>query len=174
MSSLNNRKTGGFSLVEVIVTIAVMGILSALGMAAYGNITKASKETIAQNLVETLNNATKEFGHAQYSLLSDGENASADDEQHILQTLQWQDPSIELGVAGPFMRPNWIPTTSDSDEEYRAVWAGSFWKLARPGESGVGLQINFQATDVGVSFTHGSDFSPYTYVESDDSVDVDN
>lgn len=144
--------------------VAVIGILSSIAISSVGKITKASKETVAQNLVETLNNATKEFGHAQYKIISNGENGDSVDEVQILQTLQWIDPGIEIGIAGPFMRRDWIPATSESDDDYRAVWAGSFWKLARPGEAGKGLKVNFEAADLGTTFIHPDDFSPVTFV----------
>lgn len=157
-------KLHAFSLVEVIVMVAVVGILSGIAIGSVGKITKASKETVAQNLVETLNNATKEFGHAQYVLVSDGENTNSTDEVDILRTLQWKDPGIELGIAGPFMRGDWIPASSSSNDDYRAVWAGSFWKLARPGEAGAGLKVDFEAKDLGTTFNHPSDFTPVKFV----------
>jgi type II secretory pathway pseudopilin PulG len=161
MKNFKTHTRSGFSLVEVVIMVAIMGIMAALGVVAFGKVTKASRQTIAQNLVETLNNATKEFGHAQYPLVSDEENTDVDDELHILRTLQWKDPSIELGVAGPFMRGDWIPGTSSSTDDYRAVWSGSFWRVARPGEAGSGLKIDFEATDVGIYYVHDTDFTPF-------------
>lgn len=167
-----NYKTheNGFSLLEAVVMVAVIGILASISVKSVGKITKASKETVAQNLVETLNNATKEFGHAQYKIVSNGEDNSSDDEVAILRTLQWKDPSIELGVAGPFMR-NYVPAPSSSSDDYRVVWAGSFWKMARPGESGHGLKVNFEATDLANTYTHPSDFSPVKFTLDPDYVD---
>jgi len=151
---------GGFSLVEVIIVVAIIGVLSGIGLTVVGKVTDASRRTIAANLTETLNNATKEFDHAQYSIVSSGENGDALDELHILQTLQWRDPGITIGVAGPFMRTDWNPATSDNTEDYRIVWAGTFWKLVEPGNSGVGLKVNFEVSDVGVEFTPGADWEP--------------
>lgn len=162
-SAAESKNRQGFSLVEVIVMIAVIGVLSAVAVSSVGRVTEASKKTVAQNLVETLNNATKEFGHAQYKLISNGENSDSTDEVQILRTLQWKDPGIELGVAGPFMRGDWIPATSDSTEDYRCVWAGSYWKLARPGEAGSGLKVNFEASDLGTKYTHPDDFTPVRF-----------
>ncbi|MDF1812550.1 MAG: type II secretion system protein [Verrucomicrobiales bacterium] len=173
-----NKQThsNGFSLVEVIVMITVVGILSAIAVSQVGKITDASKKTVAQNLVETLNNATKEFGHAQYKLVSNGENEDATDEMQILRTLQWKDPDIELGVAGPFMRGDWSPSTSSNTDDYRIVWAGSFWKLAVPGAAGSGIKVNFEAADLGQTYyTYPDDFTPAKFAldEPDESGDVE-
>ena len=164
----NNRSKKGFSLVEAIVIIAIVGILSALAVPMVTRVKTGSEETIGENLVATLNNATREFDHAQYRLYTDGEDNTSDDEVHILQTLQWTDPDIEFGVAGPFMRPDWAPGTSDDIEDYRIVWAGSFWKLVEPGTAGVGLKVDFDAKDTNSSDVLGADFTPFPpYVPAD-------
>ncbi|MDF1755859.1 MAG: prepilin-type N-terminal cleavage/methylation domain-containing protein [Verrucomicrobiales bacterium] len=180
MKNTRNRQNSGFSLVEVIITVAVLGIMSAIAISAYQNVTKSSRITVAQNLVETLNNATKEFGHAQYELLSSG-NTDSTDEVHILKTLQWKDPGIELGVAGPFMRQDWSPATSDDTDDYRAVWSGSYWRLIEPGETGAGLKVDFNANDVGIPVVHDDDFTPFPrptfeveVEETDDSLGLSN
>lgn len=152
--------SAAFSLVEIVVVVAVLGILTGIGVMSFKRVTETSREVVASNVVETLNNATKEFGHAQYNLSSAGENDNADDEVHLLQTLQWRDPSITYGVAGPFMRQDWIPATSDLTSDYRAVWTGGFWKLAIPGQEGAGLKIDFDAADVGTLVTFDSDWQP--------------
>ena len=154
------QSTEGFSLVELIVIVAIVGVLSSLAIPMIGKVTDASKESIAQNLVETLNNATKEFGHAQYPILTNGENNDSDDEELILHTLQWKDPGIPFGIAGPFMKLDWIPATSNVTSDYRIVWSGSYWKLVKPGEAGAGLKVNFDAGDTGVNFSHEADFLP--------------
>jgi len=161
-NSIHN-KSSGFSLVEVTISIAIAGIMAAIGIAAFGNITKGAKISIAQNVIETLNDATKQFGHAQYKIVSAGENTDSTDEVQILRTLQWKDPSIEFGTAGPFMKTDWIPASSNSTDDYRAVWAGSYWKLVQPGVAGAGLKIDFEAKDVGTTVNLGADFEPVKF-----------
>ena len=68
-------------------------------------VTEGSKESIAENLVATLNNATREFGHAQYTLfLRSHRRHMRSTKFTFLQTLQWIDTDVEIGVAGPFMK----------------------------------------------------------------------
>jgi prepilin-type N-terminal cleavage/methylation domain-containing protein len=160
-----DKRPSGFSLVEVTITIAIAGVMAGIAISAFGNITKSAKISVAQNVVETLNDATKQFGHAQYKIVSAAENTDSTDEVQILHTLQWKDPSIEFGTGGPFMKTEWIPLTSNSNEDYRAVWAGSYWKLVQPGETGAGLKINFEGTDLGVHVDLGANFEPVNFEE---------
>jgi len=158
------KEQHGFSMVEILVVVAIIGILSSLSVMTVKNVTEASKDTIAQNLVETLNNAVKEFGHAQYELVNLGENTDSNDEKLILETLQWKDPGIELGVAGPFMRPDWKPTASNDTDDYRLVWSGSYWKMVKPGIAGAGLRVDFQTSDIGAEFSPEAGWTPFTSV----------
>ncbi len=154
--------SAGISLVEVITTVAVLGILSSLAVPAYHRVVSGSSQTIASNLVETLNGATKKFSHSQWDLIYTAKPTQASDELYILRTLQWRDPDTtgELNPGGPFMTPNWSPATSSSDEDYRAEWTGSSWRLLEPGEAGTGLKLALDASDVGTGYAFPADFKP--------------
>jgi type II secretory pathway pseudopilin PulG len=149
-------------MVEIITTIAIIGILAAIAIPTVGRVTEGSRLSVATNVLETLNKATKEFGHSQYDLRVTSNAATGGDELLILRTLQWRDPnpSGELNVPGPFMRTDWNPVTSDSDEDYRVEWTGSSWRLLQPGTVGSGLKILFDGSDLGTPYVHASDFQP--------------
>lgn len=150
------------SLVEVMTTVAVLGILSALAVPAYQNILGSAGSTVASNLVETLNGATKKFSHSQWDLAYTPKPTQATDELYVLRTLQWKDPetSGELNPKGPFMTPNWSPATSSSDKDFRAEWTGTSWHLLEPGESGTGLKLALDASDVGTGYSFPANFKP--------------
>ncbi len=137
-------------MVEVIVTVAVLGILTAIGMSTFGNVIEGSRDTVASNLISTLNKATREFSHANNDLFLQGLPNSASDEEVILMALQYQATAeLELIPKGPFMNPNWIPAASSATTDYRAQWTGSSWKLLRPDDTGAGLLIVFDGSDLG-------------------------
>ncbi len=152
----------GLSLVEMLAVVAVIGILAAIAIPSVGNISEGSRRGIAQNVVETLNKATREFGHSQYDLRTAPNAATGADDLLILRTLQWRDPnpSGELNVPGPFMKTDWNPSTSTDPKDYRAEWTGSSWRLLQPGTPGAGLKIVFDGSDLGTTYVHASDFAP--------------
>lgn len=151
-----------FSLVEMLIVIAVIGIISAIAVPQIGNVTEGSKRGVAKNTIETLNQATRNFGHSQYDLRTSPNPTTGADEMLLLRTLQWKDPnhSGELNAPGPFMRNDWHPATSTSKDDYRAEWTGSAWRLLEPGTAGAGLKIVFDASDLGDPYVHSDGFQP--------------
>lgn len=151
-----------FSLVEVLITIAVIGVLAAIAVPSIGKVVEGSRRGVAENVVQTLNKATREFSHSQWDLRTAPAASSGGDEMLILRTLQWRDPdtSGELNPKGPFMKNDWNPTTSSNTDDYRAEWTGSAWKLVEPGTAGAGLKIIFDGSDLGTPYVHDSSFTP--------------
>ena len=145
---LNRR---AFSLVEALVTIAIVGILSAIAASVYGDVVEKSRETIAENLNETLNTSLSKFSHSLWDLRFSKLDTSGADELIVLRSLQFDDPNEEV-PGQPFMRPNWNPLVSGSTEDYRLLWTGRMFKLARPGVSGTGLKVTFDGSDLGTIY----------------------
>lgn len=154
--------SSGISLVEMIITIAVIGILSAIVVPTIGNVVEGSRRGVAENVITTLNKATREFGHSQWDLRTTPIPTSGGDEMLILRTLQWRDPDLsgELNPKGPFMRNDWNPATSSLSADYRAEWTGSSWRLLEPGTTGAGLKIDFDGSDLGTPYIHDGAFTP--------------
>lgn len=156
------RPTAAFSLVEVIATVAVIGLLSAIAIPSVGRVVEGSRRGVAENIIQTLNKATRQFGHSQWDLRTTAASGSGADELLLLRTLQWRDTrsNAELNPPGPFMKPDWNPSTSTSKEDYRAEWIGSSWCLREPGTPGAGLKIVFDGSDLGTPYVHDSSFTP--------------
>jgi prepilin-type N-terminal cleavage/methylation domain-containing protein len=156
------RSSDAFSLTEMIATIAVIGILAAITIPGLGRVLVGSRRGVAMNAVETLNMATRNFGHCQWDLRATPNPATGADELLILRTLQWRDPnpSGELNHVGPFMRNDWNPEISSNSNDYRAEWTGSSWRLIEAGTSGSGLKILFDGADFGTVYIHPPGFEP--------------
>ncbi len=146
----------------MIVVIAIIGLLSAIAVPNVGKVLEGSRRGVAESVVQTLNKATREFGHSQWDLRQSAVPASGGDELLLLRTLQWRDTRVtsELNPPGPFMRTDWNPATSTSDQDYRAEWTGSSWALREPDEPGAGLKIIFDGTDLGTPYVHAPGFIP--------------
>lgn len=153
----------GISLVEMIVTITVVGILAAAAVGVYDRVLETSQATIAQNHVETLNKAVKKYIQLKDSGIRDvpGNSTSSLEEYDILRALQWAHPNTTLRDSGaPYMRPDYDPGLSSSTDEYRAVWNGHFFELKRPGEAGAGIHIVFDGSDLGKTVVFPNNFTP--------------
>lgn len=162
MTVARSQRRAAFSLVEVLTTIAVIGIVAAIAIPGLGRILEGSRRGVAKNIIETLNKATRNFSHSQWDLRSAPVPASGGDELLILRTLQWRDPNPtgELNASGPFMKIDWNPVTSTSSDDYRAEWTGSSWRLLEPGTAGAGLKIIFDGSDLGTPYVHDGGFKP--------------
>ncbi len=142
---------------ETITTVAIIGILSAIGASVYGNMVEKSRETIAENLNESLNTALSRFSHALWDLRFSQMDTSGADELIVLRSLQYDDPDDEV-PGQPFMRPDWNPVVSGDTDEYRLLWTGRMFKVARPGDSGTGLKVTFDGSDLGTMYEFPSGF----------------
>lgn len=149
----------GFSLTEIVVTIAIIGILSAVALPALNRARLGSQRGVAENLTQELNNASKKYGYAVSELRLTPVNGSAADELAILRTLQFRDP-VTPSVGAPYMRNDWNPVPSSNHEDFRLVWQGTTWTLLEPGTAGTGLRVDFTASDVGTPFVFPPGFLP--------------
>lgn len=152
------RGEHGFSLLESVVTIMVIGVLAALALGSYHNVLPSSRAVVAKEIVATLNSAVLKYGqlHGNDIQRIAGDPNSADEELAILRALQWNS-AIDPDPAAPYFRNDYNPSTSSKSEDYRIVWNGHFFELRQPEEAGDGLLINFDSSDVGqpVQFPNG-------------------
>ncbi len=151
--SQNSNSECGFSLVEMTVVIAILGIIAGIAVSSVGSVVEKSRAGVAGNVISSLNKATREYSHSHGDLIYEAFAVSAADELIVLRSLQYQAPSgpaglNELNPKGPFMRPDWQPATSNLTKDYRVNWTGSAWKLLKPGTTGNGLKLVFDGTDL--------------------------
>ena len=157
---LCQARNAGLSLVEIVVVVGVMGVMATVGVSAFQNIQEKSKDQIARSVVEKLNKATHDYNHAYKPLDTPFIETSGGDEKAILLTLQYREPD-NPGVGEPYMRPDWKPTLTSDTTEYRYVWRGRNWDLLKPGETGAGLKVLFDATDIGEMVTFPSGYTRF-------------
>ncbi len=160
---IKRQRSSGISLVEMVVTVTVIGILAASALGVYERVVETSKRTVAENHIETLNQGVKKYVQLRSTdILSVPANSSSSFEEYdILRAMQWNHPDEAQAEPGaPYMRPDYDPPLSGDVADYRAVWNGTFFELKEPGETGAGLKIVFDASDLGQTVTFPNNFEP--------------
>lgn len=151
----------GISLMEMLTVVAVIGILSAVSIPVFERFYATSQRTIAENVLEVLNDGVNSYLQMQGTKIHEvpASGESFDEEFDVLRALQWVDDS-ETFAGGPYVRADYDPAGSDSTDDYRAVWNGSYFELIEPGAEGVGIRIRLDGSDYGKTVTFGDGFVP--------------
>lgn len=154
----------GFSLTELIVTVAVLGVMAGIAISSFGNVNLASRNAQAQNITEKLNRALKEFGQSNWNITTASNAGSTTDEFKVLRSLQWKPASTanntRIVVGAPFVSPVWNPSGSSSSTEFRVRWNGFEFDLLPPGTAGTGLKLTFDGTDHTTPYAFPNDYKP--------------
>lgn len=148
----------GFSLVEVMVAICIIGILAAVAVNSLNGTYFQSEAAVAANTKETLNTAVHRYNEVNGELVYPP-TGSGTDELTILRTLQYRNPA-NPAVGSPYVLPNWNPVESSDENTYRVAWQGTLFSLLSPGTSGTGLKVDFNGSDVTTSYVYPSGYKP--------------
>lgn len=158
----HSQRQSGFSLVEMMVTIAVVGILAALAVAGFSDVFESSSLTHAQRLNAQLNNAVKTHAQTNWEFPTAKDDSATTDEFLVLRSLQYK-PAASSGrfdPNAPYFSPKWNPPASSDTTHYRVRWNGVNFRLLPPGTAGTGLKLSLDGSD----YT-AADFSfPANYV----------
>lgn len=152
------RSAAGISLTEILVVIAIIGVLAMVAIPYFSDLTRSSQTTVARNALETLNTAVHKFNMTNYELLFTGVAPSGQDEMLILRTMQYRDPANPKPGA-PYVRNDWNPAISSNQTDFRLMWTGTLYKLLPPGTSGTGLKVVFDGSDLGTPFEFPPNFT---------------
>ena len=156
--SSRSSQRDGFSLVEMITTVGILGVLAAMSVYAMRVSIGQSKKVIANNTKETLNTAVHRFNTANYELYWAPIPLSGQDEMVVLRTIQYRDPAAPKPGA-PYVRIDWNPVISNNINDYRLQWKGTLFALVEPGTAGYGLKVDLEGGDLGVPYTFPPNFS---------------
>lgn len=146
-----------FTLTELIVTVAIVGLLASIAIPIYSNVRDASEKAVAEDHVEALNRAVNTYSQTCWKLPVAANAASTADELLVLRSLQYQFPAASLKLGSPYFDTKYDPPSSSNSSHLRIRWNGKSFELLPPGSAGTGLRYA-SGTDykkVPVSFPNG-------------------
>lgn len=127
-----------FSLPELLVTVAVLGILAAVSLPAIQGVMRGSQATLAERNVNKLNGAVQAFNQAGAEITTPA-GETTEDEREVLGFLRTRD-AINL-PGSPFLEAYiQFPETSE-ESTFRAIWNGRFFEMRSPSQAGAGLNL---------------------------------
>lgn len=159
---LAHHREHGYSLPEIMVTIAIVAILAGIALATFGNVNDATRQTQAENITAQLNSALKGFGQSNWDIRTTKDDSVTTDEYKVLRSLQYK-PAASSGrfdSGAPYYPPTWNPTASSSSSDYRVRWNGLNFQLLSPGTSGTGLKLMFDSSDQAGAYSFTSNYTP--------------
>lgn len=136
-----------FSLTEILVVVAVIGVLTAIAIPVYSNVTESAKNVQADDFAETLNKSVRNYAQAAWEIPTAGDNSATTDEFIVIRSLQYKWPATSMKPGSPFFSQLYNPTASSSSTQYRIRWNGKIFESLRPGTSGTGLLVPFDRSD---------------------------
>lgn len=164
-SSPSNRQTAlrsvlGFSLTEMVTTVSVLGILAGVVVLSMSSNYEVAREILAKQRVEMLNEGLSKFATAQREITTLALNSVTSDERLVLLYLQYRNPDPgKAALNSPYVVPEYRPAYSTSNRDYRIRWNGKRFELLKPGESGSGIKMVFDGSDMGTPFEYPPDFN---------------
>lgn len=139
-------KRKGYTLAELIVTIAIIGVLIGVAIPIYSNVRNASEETVAMDHVEAMNGAVMKYSQECWKFPTAPSATGTNDEYAVLRSLQYRFPNLSNGAPGkagsPFFNPNYDPRVSSNSSDLRIRWNGKSFELLKRGQSGTGLKYD--------------------------------
>jgi type II secretory pathway pseudopilin PulG len=158
-TSAPTRHLRGFSLTEVIVLVAISGIMSFVAIVSFRNVKVGTEGGIAREVMETMNLGLKKFAQINYEIALARDDAATTDEFLVLRSLQWRDP-VDPTPGSPYVRADLNPTASSNTKDYRIRWNGRVFTLVTPGNAGNGMKVDFQAGDYGAKYNFPAGYAP--------------
>ena len=121
----------GYSLVELLVVIAVISLLAAIAIPVVNDVRSSAGRAAARDNLSLLNNAIN--AHNMAATQMPAELTAAE----VVEKLE----TPPHGSSMPFLKVNKsFPQTQDTDT-YRGVWDGRYFRLVEPGSAGTGVDL---------------------------------
>lgn len=156
-----SQQRRAFSLPEILMVMAVIGVLTAMAIPAYTGITSKAQDAEAGDFVESLNRAVLRYSQANWDMPTAADNSATTDEFVVLRSLQYAWPKSALKPGSPYFPATYNPSASTDSSQYRVRWNGRTFELLKPATSGSGLLKTFSGADyTAASYVFPSGYMP--------------
>jgi prepilin-type N-terminal cleavage/methylation domain-containing protein len=139
---LSSAGLKAFTITELIVTVAIVGLLAAISIPIYSNLRDDSERALANDHIEALNRALTTFSQNCWKIPTVPNDSSPDDELAVVRSLQYQFPSSSLKPGSPYFDQKYNPPASSNKSYLRIRWNGKSFELIDRGTVGTGLRFN--------------------------------
>lgn len=139
----------GISLTELLVVLAVLGIIAAIAIPRLGQMQGGAEMTAAEETLERLNRAVHHHNQAWRELDVAPESAAVDELVVVmeLKTRREVAPGVPL-PGSPFLEGQYGLPATDDPGLFRAQWNGASFFMLRPGDSGAGLDLMSRVAEI--------------------------
>ena len=155
----SSYRCAGFSLVELVVAIAIIGFIASIAIVAYEKMIDGVRKSVAWDKGEILNLGLKKYSQIVHDMPTAANDSSTDDEFLVLRSLQWRDDA-DPTLDSPYVRQDYNPAVSSSAEDFRLRWNGFVFEVLNPGDTGSGLKVVDDGSDITTAYSFPSDYSP--------------
>jgi prepilin-type N-terminal cleavage/methylation domain-containing protein len=129
-----------FSLVELLVVVAVIGILAGVTIPIVTGLRERSEHTVAERNLSILNSAVTAYNQSNRNLGDMVGAGLADAEKTVIGLLQAYDTANPI-PGSPYLDPAMNCEQTSATDRYRARWSGRFFALVEKGVAGTGIDL---------------------------------
>lgn len=145
----DGKRRAAFSLPEIMVSVAVIGILAGIAIPILSGVQKGARAETARAIVAQMNRAVMAYGQSEVAISGSGPEWAkttippledkADDEKKVMTLLTERQEGV---VGSPFLQKPGMPAEeSPNTQDFRARWNGAYFEVVPPGAEGTGLRI---------------------------------
>ena len=127
----------GLSLPEVLITVAIIGILASIAISYFSENVDAAREGVTVDSSASLNRAVNHYVQIAGDIGVE-EQAGTADELEVIQLLQARDANLP---GSPYIPAEFVISSSSDTDKVRIVWSGEYFQVIPMGVAGGGIVV---------------------------------